>query len=134
VRLGLVLAEIGKENKLRVADQELQRAVIGEAQKYPGQEKKVFDYYAKNRHALESLRAPLYEDKVIDFILELSSITTKDVTPEELMSAEEEVLADVEKSKAKKGGKPKKSEKPSESKKDGGEGKKSASKTKKASE
>lgn len=136
VRLGLVLAEIGKENKIRVSDQELQRAVIGEAQKYPGQEKKVFDYYAKNRHALESLRAPLYEDKVIDFILELSSITTKDVSPEELMSAEEEVLADVEKSKSKKGGKAKKSEKPSESKSksEGGEGKKSGAKKKKASE
>ena len=136
VRLGLVLAEIGKENKIRVSDQELQRAVIGEAQKYPGQEKKVFDYYAKNRHALESLRAPLYEDKVIDFILELSSITTKDVTPEELMSAEEEVLADVEKAKSKKGAKGKKSEKSSESKakSEGGEPKKAAAKKKKASE
>ena len=110
--------------------------MIGEAQKYPGQEKKVFDYYAKNRHALESLRAPLYEDKVIDFILELSSITTKDVTPEELMSAEEEVLADVEKAKSKKGAKGKKSEKSSESKakSEGGEPKKAAAKKKKASE
>lgn len=136
VRLGLVLAEIGKENKIRVSDQELQKAVIAEAQKYPGQEKKVFDYYAKNRHALESLRAPLYEDKVIDFILELSSISTTEVTPDELMSEEEQALSDVEKSKSKKSDKPKKGEKSSagKSKAEKSEAKKAAPKKKKASE
>ncbi len=90
VRLGLVLSEIGKENNITVADAELQKAVITEAQKYPGQEKEVFDYFAKNREALESLRAPIYEDKVVDFILELATVEEKEVTVEELTADEEE--------------------------------------------
>ena len=89
VRLGLVLAEIGKENNIQIADAELQKAVITEAQKYPGQEKEVFDYFAKNRDALESLRAPLYEDKVVDFIVELADVKDKDVTVEELTAEED---------------------------------------------
>lgn len=87
VRLGLILSAIGKENKLSVADQELQRSVITEAQKYPGQEKEVFDYYSKNPQALESLRAPIFEEKVVDFIIELAEIKEKSVTPEELLHA-----------------------------------------------
>ena len=89
MRLGLVLAEIGKENNIQIADAELQKAVITEAQKYPGQEKEVFDYFAKNRDALESLRAPLYEDKVVDFIIELADVKDKDVTVEELTAEED---------------------------------------------
>lgn len=89
VRLGLILAEIGNTNKIKVADAELQRAVIAEAQRYRGQEKEVFDYYSKNRSALESLRAPLFEDKVVDFILELAEVTDKKVTPEELTADDE---------------------------------------------
>lgn len=89
VRLGLVLSEIGKENNISVADAELQKAVITEAQKYPGQEKDVFDYFAKNRDALESLRAPIYEDKVVDFILELATIKEEEVSPEELTAEDE---------------------------------------------
>ena len=64
--------------------------MITEAQKYPGQEKQVFDYFAKNRNALESLRAPLYEDKVVDFILQLATVTEKSVSVEELMAEDEE--------------------------------------------
>lgn len=90
VRLGLILSEIGNQNNIKVADAELQRAVIQEAQKYPGQEKQVFDYFAKNRNALESLRAPLYEDKVVDFIFALAEITEKEVSVEELMAEEDE--------------------------------------------
>ncbi len=90
VRLGLVLSEIGNENNIKVVDAELQKAVIAEAQKYPGQEKQVFDYFAKNREALESLRAPIYEDKVVDFILELATVTDKEVTAEELTAEEED--------------------------------------------
>lgn len=90
VRLGLVLSEIGKENNIQVVDAELQKAVITEAQKYPGQEKEVFDYFAKNREALESLRAPLYEEKVVDFILELADVTEKEVSVEELTSDDED--------------------------------------------
>ncbi len=114
VRLGLVLSEIGKGQKISVADAELQRAVIEEAQKYPGQEKQVFDYYSKNRQALESLRAPLYEEKVVDFILELAEVTEKEVTPEELTADDEDEQAETKKkAPAKKKSSPKK--------KDGGE-------------
>ncbi|NCT40793.1 MAG: trigger factor [Alphaproteobacteria bacterium] len=86
VRLGLVLSEVGNAQNIQVSDQELQQAVIREAQRFPGQEKDVFDYYTKNRNAVESLRAPLFEDKVVDYILELASVTEKDVTPDELMN------------------------------------------------
>jgi trigger factor len=87
VRLGLVLSEIGVSNKITVADTELQQAVIREAQKYPGQEREVFDYFSKNRQALESLRAPLFEEKTVDFILELASVKEKKVSIEELAHA-----------------------------------------------
>lgn len=97
VKLGLVLSEIGTSNKIQVADTELQRAVITEAQKYPGQEKQVFDYYSKNRQALESLRAPLFEEKVVDFILELAEVKEKTVSVEDLTS-DEDMTAPVEKS------------------------------------
>ena len=90
VRLGLVLSEIGVSNKITITDQELQQAVIMEAQKYPGQEKQVFDYFSKNRQALDSLRAPLFEEKTVDFILELVKVTEKKVTPEELAVALDE--------------------------------------------
>ncbi len=86
VRLGLVLSEIGSENNITISDPELQKAVISEAQKYPGQEKEVFDYFSQNRQALESLRAPLYEEKVVDFILELADVKEKEVTAEELLA------------------------------------------------
>lgn len=111
VRLGLVLSEIGNENNIKVADAELQKAVIEEAQKYPGQEKQVFDYFAKNREALESLRAPIYEDKVVDFILELATVTEKEVTAEELTAEDEEEAPKAKKKPAaKKKAAPKKDE------------------------
>jgi len=101
VRLGLVIAEIGQQNNISVQDQELQRAVIGEAQKYPGQEKEVFDYFQKNPQALETLRAPLFEDKVVDLIFDKADITEKEVSVEELIKDDEdEALA--RKSSAKK--------------------------------
>lgn len=90
VRLGLVLAEIGNSNNITVSDPEMQQAVIREAQQYPGQEKQVFEYYSKNRNALESLRAPVFEDKVVDYILELAEVSEKSVSAEELMSALED--------------------------------------------
>lgn len=102
VRLGLILSEIGNQNKISVADAELQRAVIREAQKYPGQEKQVFDYFSKNRQALESLRAPIYEDKVVDLILESAEITEKTVTVEELTSEDDIEIKPKKKAAAKK--------------------------------
>ncbi|THD70302.1 MAG: trigger factor [Bradyrhizobium sp.] len=84
VRLGLVLSEIGEKNKITVTDDEVSRAVIERARQMPGREKEVWDYYRNNAHALAQLRAPIYEDKVVDFILELANVTEKKVTREEL--------------------------------------------------
>src|SRR5260370_14744836 len=84
VRLGLVLSEIGEKNKITVTDDEVSRAVIERARSMPGREKEVWDYYRNNANALAQLRAPIYEDKVVDFILELANVTEKKVTKEDL--------------------------------------------------
>jgi trigger factor len=84
VRLGLVLSEIGEKNKITVTEDEVSRAVIERARSMPGREKEVWEYYQKNAHALAQLRAPIYEDKVVDFILELADVTEKKVTREDL--------------------------------------------------
>lgn len=90
VRLGLVLSEIGRANNITIGDQEMQRAVIAEAQRYPGQEREVFEYYRKNRNALDALRAPVYEDKVVDFIFELADVSDKSVSIEDLTKVDED--------------------------------------------
>lgn len=133
VRLGLVLSEIGNENKIQVADADLQKAVINEAQKYRGQEKEVFDYYSKNRQALESLRAPIFEEKVVDFILELADVKEKEVSVDELTAEEEEApKAKAKKSPAKKPAAKKASSKDSKDEKPKSAAKKPAAKKKAA--
>ncbi len=102
VRLGLVLAEIGQKNKIEVSQTELQQAVINEARKYSGQEQQVFEYYQKNPKALENLRAPLYEEKTVDFILEICSVNEDKVSFDELLKFAEEAekpLSDAKKTK-----------------------------------
>jgi trigger factor len=89
VRLGLVLAEIGERNDIKVADEDLTRAVVERARQFPGQEQQVWDYYRKNPQAMAQLRAPLYEEKVVDFISELASVTDKPVSKEELFKSDE---------------------------------------------
>ncbi|NOJ49448.1 trigger factor [Bradyrhizobium archetypum] len=89
VRLGLVLSEIGEKNKITVTDDEVGRAVIERARSMPGREKEVWDYYRNNANALAQLRAPIYEDKVVDFILELANVTEKKVTREDLFKDDE---------------------------------------------
>jgi trigger factor len=89
VRLGLVLSEIGEKNKITVTEDEVSRAVIERARSMPGHEKEVWEYYQKNPNALAQLRAPIYEDKVVDFILELANVTEKKVTREELYKDED---------------------------------------------
>ncbi len=84
VRLGLVLSEIGEKNKISVTDDEVSRAVIERARQMPGREKEVWDYYRSNPSALAQLRAPIYEDKVVDFLLELANVTEKKVSREDL--------------------------------------------------
>ncbi len=90
VRLGLVLSEIGEKNKITVTDDEVGRAVIERARQMPGREKEVWDYYRNNANALAQLRAPIYEDKVVDFILELATVTEKKVSREDLFKEEED--------------------------------------------
>ncbi|MBR1275491.1 trigger factor [Bradyrhizobium sp. AUGA SZCCT0283] len=89
VRLGLVLSEIGEKNKITVTDDEVGRAVIERARSMPGREKEVWDYYRNNANALAQLRAPIYEDKVVDFILELAHVTEKKVSREDLFKEDE---------------------------------------------
>ena len=90
VRLGLVLAEIGEKNNIKVNDEELSRAAADRARQFPGQEQQVWEYYRKNPQALASLRAPIYEEKVVDFIVELASVTDKPVSRDELFREEED--------------------------------------------
>jgi trigger factor len=90
VRLGLVIAEIGEKNNIKVTDDQLTAAVVEQARQLPGREKQVWDYYRNNPQALASLRAPLFEDKVIDFLVELADVTDKTVSREELFKEDEE--------------------------------------------
>jgi trigger factor len=89
VRLGLVLAEIGEKNNITVTDEELNRAVMERVRQFPGQEQQVYEYFRKNPQAVASLRAPIFEEKVVDFLLELANVTEKTVSREELFKEEE---------------------------------------------
>ncbi len=90
VRLGLVIAEIGEKNIIKVTDDQLSQAVVAQARLMPGREQQVWDYYRNNPSALAALRAPLFEDKVVDFLLELVDVTEKQVSREELFKEDEE--------------------------------------------
>ena len=93
VRLGLLLAEIGDKNSIKVSDEEIQRAIVERARQIPGREQEVWDYYRKNPQAVAGIRAPIYEEKVVDFLLELAKVTDKTVTKEELFKEDEEETA-----------------------------------------
>ncbi len=95
VRLGLLLAELGNKNGIEVSDQEMQQAVFAQARQYPGQERQFFEFVQKNPQALQQVRAPIFEDKVVDFILELTQIEDKPVSKEELQKAIEALDEDV---------------------------------------
>jgi trigger factor len=86
VRLGLTLAEIGEKNGVKVTDEEVGRALVERARQFPGQEQQVWDYYRKNPDAMASLRAPIFEEKVVDYLLGLATVTEKKVTRAELMT------------------------------------------------
>jgi trigger factor len=90
VRLGLLLAEVGSKADVKVADEELTNALIARARSFPGQEKQVWDFYRKTPEALAELRAPIYEEKVVDHILTLAKVADKTVSREELMRPEED--------------------------------------------
>jgi trigger factor len=90
VRLGLVVSEIGSKNELKISDEEVQQALINKASQFPGQERQVLTFYQQNPQALAELRAPLFEEKVVDFILELASVSEKKVSIDELTKFDEE--------------------------------------------
>lgn len=85
VRLGLVLSEFGDKHEIEVGEEELRSAIMQRAQQFPGQAQQVFQFFQQNPQAVENLRAPLFEEKVIDFLLELAQVSEKEVSKEELM-------------------------------------------------
>lgn len=101
VRLGLLLSHVGETNNIQITQEELNRAVFQEARRFPGQEQQVFEFFQKNPQALNNLRAPILEDKVVDYILELAKVETKTVTPEELGRDPDEEGGDAEASEKK---------------------------------
>lgn len=90
VRLGLVLAEIGQVNEIQVTDEEVRRAIMQQAQQFPGQERQVVEFYKNNPNAMLELRMPIFEDKVVDFALELADVTDTTVTPEDLFKPDDD--------------------------------------------
>lgn len=95
VRLGLLLAEVGNRNEITVTEPEMQRAVIMQARQYPGQERQFIEFIQKNPQALQQLRAPIFEEKVVDHILDQARITETAVTKDELEKAVEALDEDV---------------------------------------
>ena len=90
VRLGLVLATIGEKEEIEVSEEELQKAVYDQMRQYPGQEQQIMEYFQNNPDAVAGLRAPLYEEKVVDHIMGVADITDKTVSVEELTKEDEE--------------------------------------------
>ena len=95
VRLGLLLSEIGRANGITVAADEMTRAIRNEAGRYPGQEQQVLDFFRKNPQAAEGLRGPIFEEKVVDYVLELAQVTDRVVSPEELAREPDEAGAAI---------------------------------------
>ena len=93
MRLGLVLAEIGEKNGIKVSEDEISRAIVERARQFPGREQEVWDFYRKNPNAVAGIRAPIFEEKVVDFLTELATVTEKPITREELYKDDEEAPA-----------------------------------------
>lgn len=89
IRLGLLLAEIGRRNNITVSQEELNQALVREARRHPGQERQVIDYYRQNPAAFNGLGAPILEDKVVDFIVEMAKPEVRKITPQELLALPE---------------------------------------------
>ena len=84
VRLGLLMQEVGSKNNISVDEDEVKNVIMQEARRYPGEEKKVLEFYKKNPDALNAVRGPIYEDKVIDFIIKNSAVSEKNVNSDQL--------------------------------------------------
>lgn len=89
VRLGLLLAEIGRRNDVDLSQEEVQQALIAQVRRFPGREQQVYDAYVRNPQLMAQVRAPLYEEKVVDFLLELAQVETKTVTRDELFAEDQ---------------------------------------------
>ena len=90
VRLGLVLAEIGEKNKITVTEEEITRTIVERARQVPGREQEVWEYYRKTPAAVAAIRAPIFEEKVVDFLIELATVTERQVSREDLLKDEED--------------------------------------------
>ena len=97
VRLGLLLAEVGTRAEVKVSDEEMTQALVARARSFPGQEKQVWDFYRNNSQALAELRAPIYEEKVVDHILGLAKLDTRRVTREEVLKPVDDELSSAPK-------------------------------------
>src|SRR5215467_9557405 len=95
VRLGLLLAEVGRKNNITVTPDEVNQAIAREARRHPGHERQVLDFYRQNPGTIDALRAPIFEEKVIDFIVELAKVAERKVTPQELFAIPEPAGADT---------------------------------------
>lgn len=91
VRLGLLLAELGQKAEVEVTDAEMTQAIMNQARQYPGQERQFFEFVQQNQQMQQQLRAPIFEDKVVDYVFELATISEKEVSKEELQKAVEEL-------------------------------------------
>ena len=89
VRLGLLLAELGQKAEIQVTDAEMTQAMMNQARQYPGQEREFFEFVQQNPQMQQQMRAPLFEDKVVDYVLELATVTDKEVSKDELQKAVE---------------------------------------------
>ena len=86
VKLGLLLSEVGQDAKVTIKPEDINAAIMNEAKKYPGQEQMVLDYYLKNKQAVEALKAPIFEEKIIDHVISMIKLEEKKVSVEELYS------------------------------------------------
>ena len=89
VRLGLLLAELGQKAEIQVTDAEMTQAMMNQARQYPGKEREFFEFVQKNEQMQQQMRAPLFEDKVVDYVFELATVTDKEINKEELQKAVE---------------------------------------------
>jgi trigger factor len=101
VRLGLLLSEIGRTNNIRVSQDDLNRAMQQEVARFPGQEARVYEYFQKNPQAMQELQAPIFEDKVVDFITAMAKVTEHEVSVEDLYRDPEEAAAGGQKAPGK---------------------------------
>ena len=99
VRLGLLLSEVGRQNEIEVSQEEVNQALMQEAQRHPGQEREVFEFFQRTPEAMANLRAPIYEDKAIDFITDLAQVSVRSVSPEALREEVESEAEEAEKKK-----------------------------------